>query len=819
VRAAGKDGAVTGRPSRQRAFRLACLQGAAFLALAVGPATAQPRSQFGSIGLIDMPSARMAPDGEFGISAAFFEKSQRYSLNFQALPWLETSFRYSGLTTFHPEYPVYFDRAFGLKVRLWDEGDILPALAIGTNDLVGTGIYSSEYLVASKSMGDLDFTLGIGWGRLATANTIRNPLSLISKSFDKRSTDFGLGGNFDFGRYFHGRNAGFFGGVSWDTPAEGLTLLAEYSSDKYVEETASGNFRPRSQFNLGASYRVMGGVTLGMGWLYGRSVYGNITLSLDPTADDFPSRLGPAPTPPSVRSESEQTRALRAARARASNIARPSGAELVDILWARPGLQNVALNGEVLVLQMTQPSPSLCDSLARQIAPFAGDVRSIEINGSLHCTLPPVARREDFVLTLAQISVPSQMVTIDATGPVPPSRAQAEATIRRKIREQNILLRALSLGDGEALVYYENRSYQSESDVTDRLLRILMADAPAEIEVFRLFPVVMGMPRAQIEIPRGTAERSFSQQGDYNIFRDQGRYTTAPMDNPVLAQADRNTFPRFNWSIFPQFRQQFFDPSNPLGVQFVAGGEASVEILSGFRIIGQAEMDLFNTFTTTRISDSVLPHVRTDFVRYFSEGRNGIGALLGEYSFRLTPETFVTLRGGYLESMFAGVGGEILWQPTGQRWALGADLYHVKQRDFDRLFGLRNYEQTTGHLTFYYQSPWANLDFSFRIGRYLAGDWGTTAQVTRRFASGVEIGVFATKTNVSSQQFGEGSFDKGIIIRIPLSHIMPINTQQLFAMDLRPIQRDGGQTLTGDAVLYEVMRRSSEGEFVRTSGF
>src|SRR5690606_8934709 len=149
----------------------------------------------------------------------------------------------------------------------------------------------------------------------------------------------------------------------------------------------------------------------------------------------------------------------------------------------------------------------------------------------------------------------------------------------------------------------------------------------------------------------------------------------------------------------------------------------------------------------------------------------------------------------------------------------GADLYHVKQRNFDRLFGLQNYQKTTGHVTFYYQSPWAGLDFSFRVGRYLAGDWGTTAQVTRRYASGIELGVFATKTNVSSQQFGERSVDKGIMIRIPLAHMMPVNTQRLFAMDLRPIQRDGGQGLNGDAMLYEQLRRSSEGELIRTMGY
>ena len=128
---------------------------------------------------------------------------------------------------------------------------------------------------------------------------------------------------------------------------------------------------------------------------------------------------------------------------------------------------------------------------------------------------------------------------------------------------------------------------------------------------------------------------------------------------------------------------------------------------------------------------------------------------------------------------------------------------------------MQHYRQTTGHVSLYYDSPWYDLNFELRAGQYLAGDRGLTFQVTRRFSTGVEIGAFVTKTNVSAQQFGEGSFDKGIIIRIPLGWIAPLETQSQIGMDLRPVQRDGGQTLVGDAILYDAMRATSEGEILR----
>jgi len=45
-------------------------------------------------------------------------------------------------------------------------------------------------------------------------------------------------------------------------------------------------------------------------------------------------------------------------------------------------------------------------------------------------------------------------------------------------------------------------------------------------------------------------------------------------------------------------------------------------------------------------------------------------------------------------------------------------------------------------------------------GPLLGGDTGVTVEMSRVFQNGVRFGGYFTKTNVSSQQFGEGSFDK-----------------------------------------------------------
>ena len=64
---------------------------------------------------------------------------------------------------------------------------------------------------------------------------------------------------------------------------------------------------------------------------------------------------------------------------------------------------------------------------------------------------------------------------------------------------------------------------------------------------------------------------------------------------------------------------------------------------------------------------------------------------------------------------------------------------------------------------------------------------------------------FATFTNVPFSRFGEGSFDKGIYVRVPLS-VFGADSRGSGTAVIRPVQRDGGQRLAVDNPLWEVTR-------------
>ena len=72
---------------------------------------------------------------------------------------------------------------------------------------------------------------------------------------------------------------------------------------------------------------------------------------------------------------------------------------------------------------------------------------------------------------------------------------------------------------------------------------------------------------------------------------------------------------------------------------------------------------------------------------------------------------------------------------------------------------------------------------------------GATLEARRTFANGWMVGLWATITDVPFDDFGEGSFDKGMFFKIPLDGVLGGSGRANYSMRVRPIQRDGGARL------------------------
>lgn len=241
---------------------------------------------YGSPGLIDMPVADMLPQGQFTTTYSYFGGQQRLTLTFQPTSWASASFRYNGIANWNlGGFATYYDRGFDVRFRLFKERRRWPAVTLGFQDFVGTGIYAAEYLVATKTFetpplggarpGQLKVTAGLGWGRLGSNGSI---FSYGTRpAFDVNST----GGQVAYNTWFRGPAAPF-AGVEWKVN-DRLGLKLEYSSDAYVTETQTTSvFERRSSLNYGVEWQATPRTRVGAYYLYGSELGLTAQIQLNP---------------------------------------------------------------------------------------------------------------------------------------------------------------------------------------------------------------------------------------------------------------------------------------------------------------------------------------------------------------------------------------------------------------------------------------------------------------------------------------------------------------------------------------------------------
>ena len=226
----------------------------------------------GTVGLINMPTARFYDEGVHGFTVYDSNAVQKITLSSNPYDWLEASFFYMNLPDvricraypgIEPICEGYKDKGFNLKLRLKEEG-ILPAIAIGLMDFAGTGRYSSEYIVSSYGIGKLDMHFGLGWGKLSgSSKQVKNPLGQLKSSFyDRPGGGTSLGGALNTDTYFSGPKAAPFYGISYSLNKK--TLL-KFEKDT-LRETDEGVPYPEreSDFSLGLDYSINENFTLGL---------------------------------------------------------------------------------------------------------------------------------------------------------------------------------------------------------------------------------------------------------------------------------------------------------------------------------------------------------------------------------------------------------------------------------------------------------------------------------------------------------------------------------------------------------------------------
>ena len=719
------------------------LSGASLLGLVAAPAWSAPfvpypvpvlSNDFGGIGLLQTPSARFARDGQLTVGYNQVDPYDRYFVTLQAMPWLEATLRYTSVNNrLYSAVPgfsgdqSYKDRGFDVKFKLLDEGRIRPALAIGARDFVGTGLFSSEYIVASKGFGPLDATFGIAWGNLGSRGPIRNPLTYVFPNFAVREAVTAGGGTVN-NVYFRGPRAAFFGGLQYTTPIRGLTLKVEYDSNSYQQEALNNAQPVKSPINIGVDYRILP-------WLGATASLerGNrFGLTLTATTNFHRATVPPKFDPPGA----------------------PIGLEA----------QPIPAVGAVPVINL-----DTSDAQAKKLVPGAAN------SAGSGLSLPPGAS------------------TIPGPG-------DEKLRLTTALGVQGTALYAANFHKDSVELFVAQTRFFNVATGVGRVARAAFSVLPARYESVTIILVENGVETLSVKVPRaGLVEAVKDRRGpavDKLLTQVEIRVAPLSLDDAEYKGIVNKAYPQLLYSVRPGLKTTLGRPEQFVLYQAYVALNGGVLLGRGWQTSGQFTFNISNNFNQLRIgSDSVLPRVRSNIAEYLRQGTSAISYLQMDYNFNIAPALYGHVYGGYLEEMFAGFGGELLYRPPTSNWAIGAELSYVKQRNFNQLFGLQDYRVLTGYVTGYVTVPAAHIDASVRVGRYLAKDFGATFDVSRSFESGVRVGAFATFTNVSAQEFGEGRFDKGIYLILPLDLLYNKHVRSAIGIAYRPLIRDGGQQL------------------------
>ena len=675
-------------------------------------------SNYGTVGLIQMPSARMYKGGTIGFTWSHSEPYLRGSVMGNPFDWFEASYQYTDvnnkLYSDSREFSgsqSYKDKSFDAKFRILKERQYLPQIAVGFRDFGGSSLFASEFIVASKLIGNIDFTLGLGFGTISN-NTITNPFTKLDSRFSSRERDKQgdtQGGEINYGTFFGGEKAGVFGGVEIFLPKlNGTRLKIEYDSTNYGEDGEGYSPVPQDKrFNYSFVYPVTKSFHVKLGYIRNNTLSFGFSLS--------------------------------------GNYSKRSTG-------------------------ITKKDP------------------------------PPV--------------IPNSRVYREVV-----NAEKAEFLYKSSLKlltDNKLFMQTANARGNKYEITYSQSKYLNSAQAVGRITNILDQISPEIITEFSLVAINADQSMFAVDIPRDQYQLYKKQRKTDALLEAVTIYKPDPKQHLTHDYRPRTKLPTTIWKLSPAIRSQIGGPDGFYFGDFSIAFHSETLLRKDFNILSVASIGLFNNFDDLKLaSDSILPHVRTDIVKYLKNSdKYHITRLQANYFMNPFKSIYAKVSAGIFEPMFSGYGGEILYKPFNKNYGIGAEIWNVRQRSYRQLFGSLDYSTLTGHINFYYREPMTRVLFQLKGGRFLAEDSGFSFNFSREFKSGLNMGVFFSLTDISKAEFGEGSFDKGFFFNIPIQVFFDQYSRGSSGFGLRPLTRDGAQPLTVAQTLWSTTNQANRDQLI-----
>jgi hypothetical protein len=346
--------------------------------------------------------------------------------------------------------------------------------------------------------------------------------------------------------------------------------------------------------------------------------------------------------------------------------------------------------------------------------------------------------------------------------------------------------------DGETVTAeFSNPKYLSDQKAAGRVLRILLLNSPPSIKKLNAIIKRKRYPLLKVSVEPAHLEKYLLGEIRQDVFEkliqvENTGGTAAPSPGSYI-ESDKPSL-SYSFGVKPDIQTFLNDPSGFF--QFRAGIKPFVilDLWKGAQIYARYDIPFYSDIESSNPDPS--DSVRMDFWRYL--GRDySFEKLLIDQTVPLWKNGFGRISFGYLETMYAGVGGEVLHILGDGRFALGMESDWVRKREPSTQFGLMDVERHTLLANgFYYYAP-LGITLQTQYGRFMAGDIGWRFIVSREYDTGIVIGGWYSITDTDDLAPPNRDYnDKGVFLAIPVRIFLNRDSPRRYSYSIRPWTRD-----------------------------
>jgi hypothetical protein len=605
---------------------------------------------------------------------------------------------------------------------------------------------------------------------------------------------------------------GFFWGVEYKAPIKGLTGKMEYSTfDKSTIAKFMG-YESKTAFNFGVNYKVNNWLEVGAALHHGNQFGIHLTAKQN-LHRQKKLNIAEVPEVDAIRIRELKNQALSAHDYKDNTDP--------DILFDRLDrmgylVQEMSLDqGHIRLTLIPDDGVIAAKMIVLGAVLQSYDMVSIKFtNAVVH-----VSGRDQAGVEATNAFLESSYFAIEQDlNSIPDQSDVIERKIFDMMEARKLSPSAVQIENDNIIIEKNVGPFNDIPKNIGRTSRILTNYAPDNIERFKVISKEGSVAVSEVSVLRQDIEKS----ADFNSSPEEilANATSEEPNTRLVDKTRYEKFPRFEYGILPDVQTHFGSEKND---HFK--GDLNLKVFGRVNITDSLKINAEVKQHIVGNLDAIVPstnpnvaHVRSDIRRYAAEGKTSIQRLTAEHISNPVKNVYTRITGGYLESMYAGINGEILYRPYDGSLAAGLDVSAVKQRDYEQLFDTRHYETVTGHVNLYYLNKKYDITTKVSFGRYLAKDWGSTFDISRQFNNGIKIGAWATFTNMSDSDFGRGNFDKGIYITVPFEFFWYRQSRENMSLRFRRLGKNGGQKIEPATDLYDLLSPGQPYKLRRTWG-